>query len=470
MNIDKKFLIRPRGGSFTMKYKLPKELVGQPNPKTGQPMGKTLHVGLGTSDLREAVRRKNIILGQLAQMQEELRDSNRFSLKRATEMGKRFAKGENVVVTDEGPDPELALDLVREEAEELQERRGPEEAGRWFAIASGEAVPFKVAAERYLSGREGDVSKATLNDVRTEARRFLGWAGDMITMQEVDRGMAYRYAAEYLPTVKTPRAPKGLSRATCQRAVTLLSSIWQWARRAGVIPYDSQNPWHDLPLPKDQRAKDRSKAMAPALVESGSGSDALEGVFTPEQWNKLMKAIPAGDALGDVLRIALATGCRRDEIVRRSANDMTDDGRGFIIPEGKTASARRFIPLLPGTAAHEAVQNRLSPGRDWFPELPVRPSSGARGGALTQKFTRIRRQILGKETDDLLKLHSTRSTWRTIGGRAGVPADLLDWAGGWAQTGSVGSTTYNRGPTREQLVEVAEQVVARFREEGYEVA
>jgi len=74
------------------------------------------------------------------------------------------------------------------------------------------------------------------------------------------------------------------------------------------------------------------------------------------------------------------------------------------------------------------------------------------------------------ETDDVLKLHSTRSTWRTIGGRAGVPADLLDWAGGWAQTGSVGSTTYNRGPTREQLVEVAEQVVARFREEGYEVA
>ena len=76
--------------------------------------------------------------------------------------------------------------------------------------------------------------------LRTETRRFMEWAGEAVTLQEVDRAMAYSYAAEHLPKVKTPRAPNGLSRATRQRAISLLSGLWQWARKAGVISYEAR--------------------------------------------------------------------------------------------------------------------------------------------------------------------------------------------------------------------------------------
>ena len=63
MRIDKRFPTRPRDGGFTLKYKLPRKPIGQPNPKTGKPMGKTLHLGLGISDLREAGHRRDVIIG-----------------------------------------------------------------------------------------------------------------------------------------------------------------------------------------------------------------------------------------------------------------------------------------------------------------------------------------------------------------------------------------------------------------------
>ncbi len=105
MRIHKGVLARPRDGRFTLKSKLPTELIGQPNPKTGTPMGKTLHLGLGTSDPREAAQRRDVIIGQLRQMQEEPRQSRRFSTERAVEMGERWQRGATIVQTDEGPDP-----------------------------------------------------------------------------------------------------------------------------------------------------------------------------------------------------------------------------------------------------------------------------------------------------------------------------------------------------------------------------
>jgi len=486
MRIDKRFLTRPRDGGFTLKYKLPKELEGQPNPKTGKPMGKTLHLGLGTSDLREAAHRRDVIIGQLREMQEELRRSGRFSTERAVELGKRWQRGETIVQSDDGPDPDLAMDMVRDDAQEIEETEGPEAAERWFNLASGNAALFSETVDRYIKAREQDLKKATINDLRTEKRRFLEWAGEAVTLQEVDRAKAYSYAAEHLPTLTTPRAPKGLSRATRQRAVSLLSGVWQWARKAGVLPYESDNPWRDLPLPTERTRLNspaqhvlRRQASVQHVLSGDEGcspsrwlrdeSETTEGIFSPDQWSRLMKACPAGEPLGDLLRIALVTGCRRDEIACRSAAEVLKDGSGFIVPDGKTENARRFVPLHEGTAAHDVVKRRFNAGHDLFPELPVRPSNGYRGGPLTQRFTRVRREVLGEETDGVLKLHSTRSTWRTIAGRAGVSVDAIDQLGGWKAQGSTGTTVYNRGLAREQLREASWKVIERFREEGYEV-
>jgi hypothetical protein len=291
MRIDKRFLTRPRDGGFTLKYKLPKEVEGQLNPKTGKPMGKTLHLRLGTSHLREAAHRRDVIIGQLREMQEELRRTGRFSTERAVERGKRWQLGETIVQSDDGPDPALAMDLVRDDAQQIEETQGPEAAERWFNLASGNAALFSETVDRYIKAREQDLEKATIHDLRTE-KRFTDWAGEAVTLQEVDRAQAYSYAAEHLPTLTTPRAPKGLSRATRQRAVSLLSGVWQWARTAGVLPCESDNPWRDPPLPTE-----RTRLSSPALIALSGDDDVetTEGIFSPDQWSKLMKACPAGE-------------------------------------------------------------------------------------------------------------------------------------------------------------------------------
>lgn len=104
-----------------------------------------------------------------------------------------------------------------------------------------------------------------------------------------------------------------------------------------------------------------------------------------------------------------------------------------------------------------------------FPDVPYRPSAGTRGPALSQAFTRLRRKILGEETDGRLKLHALRATWRTIAGWSGASVVALDQLGGWKPAGSVGSTVYDRGRTRQMLRDESAKVIERFREEGYEI-
>lgn len=177
-----------------------------------------------------------MIIGQLREMQEELRRTGRVSTERAVELGKRWQRGETIVRSDDGPDPELAMDIGRDDAQEVEETQGPEAGERWFNLASGNAALFSETVDRSFKARAQDLEKATINDLCTEKRPFIDWAGEAVTLQEVDRAKAYSYAAEHLPALTTPRAPKGLSRATRQRTVSPLSGAWPWAREAGVLP------------------------------------------------------------------------------------------------------------------------------------------------------------------------------------------------------------------------------------------
>jgi integrase len=120
--------------------------------------------------------------------------------------------------------------------------------------------------------------------------------------------------------------------------------------------------------------------------------------------------------------------------------------------------------------AREAIKARLAKvgksGGPLFPELNVRKSTGKRGGALSQDFTRLRRKVLGAETDGELALHAFRHTWRTAARRAGVDDRTTKELGGWSLGGGA-DVVYDHGLEIERYVKDQEKVARWLKENGY---
>jgi integrase len=101
-----------------------------------------------------------------------------------------------------------------------------------------------------------------------------------------------------------------------------------------------------------------------------------------------------------------------------------------------------------------------------FPELRLRKSTGKRGGAISQAFTRLRREVLGEATDGELALHCLRHTWRTAARRARVDTRTAHELGGWSR-GSATDIDYGHGDELDGYIEAQKRVAAWLAEKGY---
>jgi site-specific recombinase XerD len=70
---------------------------------------------------------------------------------------------------------------------------------------------------------------------------------------------------------------------------------------------------------------------------------AREAVFNEEQQKTLLKIAP--QPLRDVATLIFDTGMRPDEVLRMRAENIDWPNRMIFVPSGKTANARRFVPL-----------------------------------------------------------------------------------------------------------------------------
>ena len=155
---------------------------------------------------------------------------------------------------------------------------------------------------------------------------------------------------------------------------------------------------------------------------------------------------------------------------RRSGQerDSVEGGAtGYTILQGKTENATRYVPLV--DMAQRVIKARLKKAGGsgpLFPEFPVRKSTGKRGGAASQKFTRLRRDVLGRHTDGSLALHAFRHTWRTAARRAGVDPRTTSELGGWS-LGRANDLTYDHGLEREQYRKDQLKVARWLRKSGF---
>lgn len=101
---------------------------------------------------------------------------------------------------------------------------------------------------------------------------------------------------------------------------------------------------------------------------------------------------------------------------------MDSEGRWYTIRQGKTDNAARVVPLV--GMAQDVIKARLGKvkGDDpLFGEVPVRKSTGKRGGSLSQAFSHIELGPRGADPCFRKRPHRHDGTERCASGFRGEP-------------------------------------------------
>lgn len=358
---------------------------------------------------------------------------------------------------------DVLLDMIETEQAKPKGRRqvSNKELERVAAVALKNEHLLRDLLPQYLQERGPEAERrrgwkplapSTQRTTNEAVAAVLRHFGENATLVEIDAEKARIHRQEFLPSQTSPRSPDGLSDKTIQKHCSLLLNMWKWARETGLTPAQHPSPW------------EREKGVPRASRKLSGRSN-----YSAEEVGRLLNAVPPGDRMGDAMRLALLTGCRADELGQVKWSDFDDDFGGFMVQDGKTPNARRWIPLPSVLSVLVDRRRKRTEGRgdhrllwDW----PIRPSTGV-CAALPQAFTRFRRRVLGCETDGKLTFHSFRHTWRTEAARARVAPDVIRQIGGWSDERNSASEVYNHGLKREQLAEAQELIADWMRSEGF---
>lgn len=337
--------------------------------------------------------------------------------------------------------------VLTDRLEEAESRGIPRDQLKRFArVTTGNGFPLDLAHAKYVQARRPNnpygyepLKRATVMNLDTAVkhlRAFLNDDAKIACLEDVTPELAQSFRDEYLPSVRSHRSPGGLSAQTLAKNVNLLKQVWVWAIGEEHLGRKVKNPWE----------------FRKGLRRTINKRVRVREDYQPQEFSALLKATKRGTKEGDILRLAIASGCRADELATLSVVDIRPDGSGFTLANGKTDNAKRFIPLVED--ARELLSARVAKhgasGR-LFPEWPIRPASG-KAAAVSQWFTRFRRKVLGPATDGRLALHSTRHTWMTVARRAHVDEAAINDLGGWAGPRK-SSSAYDHGLLERQLEE-----------------
>lgn len=465
------YLTKPRGRGYSLRMVTPDVLIGTKNPWTRKPFGREIKLGLQTRSHAEAVRLRDVRIGQVRQLEAEaLASAGKKNVGRIIDLTPENA-AEWRQMRDDADDPD-AIDLVLSDELERAERAGKGRQAEAFSkMVFRGAIPLAKALEMYLEEREegnpygyDPLAITTAMNVRSSMKHLVAFlGGENPTLHDVTTDRVFKFRNEYLPLVAK------VSAKTVAKHTTLLRGLWAWAiMDKRLLKTKSGKPIANPWIVEEQGTSKRKATK--------KKPDEKRDAFTAQQVTKLFEGFPAwGNRQGDLLRLALATGCRVDEIGALKLQHVSSDGFGFDIVKGKTANATRYIPVV--QEAQRLLAQRVEMAKTMqaetpeeelrlFPEWPLKPSTQKVNSA-SQWFTRYRRQTLGAETDGRLAMHSFRHTWRTMARRAGVAEDRIHELGGWSDEQKNTSKDYDHGLGNDLLREEQIKVWKALKEAGY---
>lgn len=276
------------------------------------------------------------------------------------------------------------------------------EAQRLKDLVSGKAIDLKDTVRDWLDEIKPHYTAQTIAQHETAFARLYSFLGDRCLVRDVTR----RRAGEFL-TKDLVRS--GLSGKTIKRYLSSYSMAWKWMISRGLLDDGGDavpvNPW------------------AGQRIAGAAKKSAVRHAWTPEELQKILTAdFPKKyrTVLHDLIRLALLTGARIEELCAIRAEDVvrTEQGIFLSIRKGKTEAATRLIPL------HELgvpiVERRLQDGDEFlFANLEPGGRDGKRSHHVSKAFGRYRRDA--GITDDLKDFHALRTTFMEAMEGAGVP-------------------------------------------------
>ena len=369
--------LKRRGQVWFVRVQIPKHLWKAAGGK--REYVKTLKTG----DLNEANRLKYAHVAAFKRKIETLEKSGKASgalddiYEKALALRETLARHKGEVLFEEKDGtPYYAADeyLSQFVEEEFLEQLGQKGVAA-YKIAKGEGTLLSAQIETWLSEQGDRTTAQTKAQHRTVLRAFIKWAGLGVLIEDVTR----RYAGEFISHLLAPSS--GLHHKTVQRYVSSLSSLWTWLEARGLA---QDHPW------TRQGVGEKSKRGSP--TRRSQWSDAalvklLSATYSPRYT----------EILQDLVRLALVTGARLDELCALKVADVhrRDDGWWITVTAGKTQAAVRDVPvhrsaahvlerrlkraksflfdgLIPGGPDKKEVMERLK----GFREVHTRPRSG----------------------------------------------------------------------------------------------
>lgn len=298
-------------------------------------------------------------------------------------------------------DPPSAYDaadlLLHDHLEEL-DAADPKLAQDFARIAYGKSLPTAHHLEAWLATLRN--TPKTLDEKRLSVTRF---AEVFPFTHQVDRTKVRGW-------VRSLQDDKGLSLATVTKDVSQVRGYWHYLQEREVVAGEV-DPFREVL----SRAKKASRA----------DPEEARKPFMDDQLGQLLRAADATGYphLGDLIRLAMWTGCRIEELCAMKLTEVSTDR--IKVTDAKTKAGDRVVPL------HDSVKPLIAKLRkesqDGFLLGGLTFNKyGDRSNAIGKRFGRLR-DALGFGGD--LVFHSIRKTVATKLENAGVPegvaADIL---------------------------------------------
>jgi integrase len=268
-----------------------------------------------------------------------------------------------------------SIDEAREKAREvIKAVRGGEGAGLdTFMSVAGAWL------KRHVE-KNGIRTRAEIE--RVLARYILPkWAGrDFVSIRRSD-------VTELLDHVEDKHGPR---QADC--CLTVFSSIANW--------YASRHDSYSSPLVRGMKRANGKERQR-------------ERVLSDDELRAVWAASPAGDTFGDLVKLLLLTGQRREKVVGMKWADVSEDGR-WTIPASSEREKGNAGELLLPTMATDILSKR--------PRFASNPYvfAAARGKSHFSGYSKAKVALDKKLPLPHWQLHDLRRTARTLMSRAGV--------------------------------------------------
>ena len=293
-----------------------------------------------------------------------------------------------------------------------------EAADRFYGIAYGTVIPTTEFLDEYIASLKVKDKTAMMRRANIErlAKKFP-------TLNAISRKSVRRWVTELETDLRA---------TTVQRMMSDCRGYWKYLAIMEAVPEESA-PFDNIGL-----------KVEPSSRLPFEASDVV----------KLLDAAIAREdnELADLIRLAMYSGARREELCSLKCEDVKDDC--FDIVDAKTKSGIRTVPIH--SALAQTMARLLDQSTDGYvlTELAI-TGYGSRGDALGKRFTRLKRSLGFGERH---VFHSIRGTVITMLERAGAVESTVQDLVGHERSTLTGST-YSGKSTMAMRREAIEKLV-----------